>query len=206
MPPQTTPFFRRSKKGKRKPTKKEAKDRLRSLPKIPPRVVPPILRPAVGLAPKLAELLVEVDPLDRIASQPGPTPSPPIVRGGDSPGNIARRFQEGARLRQQQQRMSEQTMPTDDTIREMINDPAIVLTAEDLPIINDPEIMLTMDNQLVRRAGIIPLEEEKKKRKVSKYQRELGRQLKMLKKKHPRTKVTALMKRAHRATRKALSK
>jgi len=43
-----------------------------------------------------------------------------------------------------------------------------------------------------------------KKRKKSKYQKELGRQLKMLKKKHPRTKITALMKRAHRATRKAL--
>ena len=43
-----------------------------------------------------------------------------------------------------------------------------------------------------------------KKRKKSKYQRELGRQLKMLKKKHPRTAVTKLMKRAHRATKKAL--
>jgi hypothetical protein len=43
-----------------------------------------------------------------------------------------------------------------------------------------------------------------KRRKKSKYQKELGRQLKMLKKKHPRTKITALMKRAHRATRKAL--
>jgi len=43
-----------------------------------------------------------------------------------------------------------------------------------------------------------------KRRKKSKYQRELGRQLKMLKVKHPRTKITALMKRAHRATRKAL--
>ena len=43
-----------------------------------------------------------------------------------------------------------------------------------------------------------------KKRKRSKYQRELGRQLKMLKKKHPRTAVTKLMKRAHRATKKAL--
>jgi len=43
-----------------------------------------------------------------------------------------------------------------------------------------------------------------KRRKKSKYQAELGRQLKMLKKKHPRTKITALMKRAHRATRKAL--
>lgn len=43
-----------------------------------------------------------------------------------------------------------------------------------------------------------------KKRRRSKYSRELGRQLKMLKKKHPRTAVTALMKRAHRATRRAL--
>lgn len=43
-----------------------------------------------------------------------------------------------------------------------------------------------------------------KKRKRSKYQRELGRQLKMLKRKHPRTAITKLMKRAHRATKKAL--
>jgi len=45
-----------------------------------------------------------------------------------------------------------------------------------------------------------------KRRKRSKYQREVGRQLKMLKRKHPRTKITALMKRAHRATRKALKR
>lgn len=43
----------------------------------------------------------------------------------------------------------------------------------------------------------------KPKRKVSAYQREFGRQLKKLKKKHPRTPVTRLMKRAHAATRKA---
>lgn len=43
-----------------------------------------------------------------------------------------------------------------------------------------------------------------RRRKRSKYSKELGRQLKMLKKKHPRTKVTALMKRAHRLTKKAL--
>lgn len=45
-----------------------------------------------------------------------------------------------------------------------------------------------------------------KKRKKSKYQRELGRQLKMLKQKHPRTAITRLMKRAHRATKKALKR
>lgn len=45
-----------------------------------------------------------------------------------------------------------------------------------------------------------------RRRRRSKYQMELGRQLKMLKKKHPRTKITSLMKRAHRATRKKLKK
>jgi len=45
---------------------------------------------------------------------------------------------------------------------------------------------------------------KKVKRKASKYQREFGRQLKALKRKHPRTKVQNLMKRAHRATKKIL--
>jgi hypothetical protein len=44
----------------------------------------------------------------------------------------------------------------------------------------------------------------KKKRKVSRYQKEFGRQMKKLKALHPRTKVTALMARGHSATRKAL--
>ena len=43
----------------------------------------------------------------------------------------------------------------------------------------------------------------KPKRKVSAYQKEFGRQLKKLKKAHPRTPVTRLMKRAHAATRRA---
>lgn len=46
----------------------------------------------------------------------------------------------------------------------------------------------------------------KKKRKVSKYQREFGRQMKILKKKHPRTPVTKLMKRAHSATKREMRK
>ena len=44
----------------------------------------------------------------------------------------------------------------------------------------------------------------KKKRKVSKYQKEFGKQLKKLKAKHTRTPITKLMKRAHTATRKAM--
>jgi len=43
---------------------------------------------------------------------------------------------------------------------------------------------------------------KKIKRKASPYQQEVGRQLKKLKKAHPRTKVTSLMKRAHRAAKK----
>ena len=44
----------------------------------------------------------------------------------------------------------------------------------------------------------------KRARKASRYQKELGKQLKKLKKKHPRTAMIKLMKRAHRATKKAL--
>jgi hypothetical protein len=40
----------------------------------------------------------------------------------------------------------------------------------------------------------------KKKRKVSKYQKEFGKQFKMLKKAHPRTKPSKLMKKAHSKT------
>jgi len=47
-------------------------------------------------------------------------------------------------------------------------------------------------------------EQPKKKRKVSRYQREFGRQMKKLKAAHPRTKVTQLMSRGHTATRKVL--
>jgi hypothetical protein len=45
---------------------------------------------------------------------------------------------------------------------------------------------------------------KKKRKKVSKYSREFGIQLKKLIKKHPRTKVTQLMSQAHRNTRKAM--
>jgi len=45
---------------------------------------------------------------------------------------------------------------------------------------------------------------KKKKRKVSKYSREFGRQLKALKRKHPRSKMSSLMSQAHVKTRRAL--
>ena len=47
-------------------------------------------------------------------------------------------------------------------------------------------------------------QDKPKKRKRSKYNRELSKQIEKLRKKHPRTVVTKLMKKAHAATRKAL--
>jgi len=46
--------------------------------------------------------------------------------------------------------------------------------------------------------------EKKVKRKVGKYQKVFGKKLKALKAKHPRTAASALMKRAHRETKKAM--
>jgi len=46
--------------------------------------------------------------------------------------------------------------------------------------------------------------EKKAKRTVGAYQKRLGKELKRLKSKHPRTPVSKLMKRAHSATKKAL--
>ena len=47
---------------------------------------------------------------------------------------------------------------------------------------------------------------KKAKKKVSKYQREFGKQLKQLKKKHPRTQTKNLMKRAHSATKRIMKR
>ena len=107
----------------------------------------------------------------------------------------------------------------------IVNDDDITIDTEMVEIINDQdtkvvdgEITRRMPSgrDVIRRSGqfrrdlIIPNlptslgSKRKSKRKPSKYQKELGKQLKMLKKKHPRTPVIRLMKRAHRATRKAL--
>ena len=56
-------------------------------------------------------------------------------------------------------------------------------------------------NQFSRQELLPPI---KKKRKVSKYQKRFGIELKKLKKLHPRTKIQNLMKRAHRRTKAAL--
>ena len=106
----------------------------------------------------------------------------------------------------------------DDALESIVNDDSIILTPEMVKAINDPEMRMTRSGEITRRLGrdvirrsrqfsranILPSLPGKKKRKVSKYQKEFGKQLKKLKAKHPRTKITRLMKRAHSATRKAL--
>lgn len=102
----------------------------------------------------------------------------------------------------------DERMRTEDTIRNMINDPMVTVTSDMLDIINDPGILMDRNLQLFRnqfaRSELLRGDPKKKKKKVSKYQKELGKQLKLLKKKHPRTPISNLMKRAHRLTKKAL--
>ena len=155
-------------------------------------------------------------PRSKVTSAPSREPTPlsktvlPTL-AGDSPGNIARAFAESARFRPQRVQQMEvieevSNMNTEDIVREVVNDPMITITEDMLPIINDPSILMDLAGNLVQnqfsRAEL--LRPQPKKRKVSKYQKELGRQLKMLKKKHPRTPINKLMKKAHAATRKAL--
>ena len=68
------------------------------------------------------------------------------------------------------------------------------------------ELTRRIGNDLSRQFELQNVLPGKKKRKVSKYQKEFGKQLKLLKKKFPRTAVTKLMKRAHAATRKVMKK
>ena len=91
-----------------------------------------------------------------------------------------------------------------DVVREIVNNPDIQLTADMLPAINDNNVFMDSNGVLFTDQFRFDKLEPKKKKKVSKYNKELAKQIKILRKKHPRTKVTALMAKAHRATRKAL--
>ena len=101
-----------------------------------------------------------------------------------------------------------------EAIETVVNAPEITITSELMDVINDPTMLMTRNGELTRRIGndlsrqfeLQNVLTGKKKRKISKYQKEFGRQLKLLKKKFPRTPVTKLMKRAHAATRKVMKK
>ena len=83
--------------------------------------------------------------------------------------------------------------------------PTVTMTIEEYEALMDLVRSANGSTSLMTSAPGAEMPEPKpKRRKRSKYNRELSKQLKMLKKKHPRTAVTALMKRAHRATKKAL--
>ena len=113
-------------------------------------------------------------------------------------------------------------LPIDIVLEEITNNDAIVLTPEMVEIINDPKMRLTSTGEVAMKTGrdiirssgqfsrqnLLPNlpTKPKKKRKVSNYQKQFGKMLKDLKKKHPRTKVQNLMKRAHQLTRKSMKK
>ena len=73
-----------------------------------------------------------------------------------------------------------------------------------LLVINDNNVFMDSNGVLFTDQFRFDKLEPKKKKKVSTYNKDLAKQIKILRKKHPRTKVTALMAKAHKATRKAL--
>ena len=83
--------------------------------------------------------------------------------------------------------------------------PTVTMTIEEYEALMDLVRSANGGNSLMTSPAMAETPDPKpKRRKKSKYGRELGKQLKKLKRQHPRTPVTKLMKRAHRATRKAL--
>jgi len=68
----------------------------------------------------------------------------------------------------------------------------------------EPSKRISSRRSASSRSTRVPILKMKKKRTVSRYQRVFGKHLKALKKKHPRTQISSLMKRAHRLTKKEL--
>lgn len=190
----------------RKRTKKEAKKRLRSIPSIP---IPPLLRRTpvgrtIGILEKGsklgAEVLIELDPLGRLATEPGAGVAQIPLVGTGSGGRFT-----NIELAQARRRAA---------LQDIVNDPMIKMAPEDLEVINDDTVIMLDDGSIAQimadsdrsrqfeRQNILP--QEKPKRRRSKYNFELSKQLKQLRKERPRTAVTRLMKEAHRRTRKAL--
>ena len=192
----------------RKRTKKEARKRLRSIPEIP---VPPLLRRTpIGRTVKLvekgaklgAEGLIELDPLGRLASESSVDVAQIPLVGTGSGGRFTNIEVAQARRRA--------------ALQDVINDPMIKMAPEDLEVINDDTVIMLDDGNIAQiiptpsrsrqfeRQNILP--QDKPKRKRSKYNIELSKQLKQLRRERPRTAVTKLMKIAHRRTKKALKK
>ena len=121
------------------------------------------------------------------------------------PGNVS--YQEGLAIADSPLGKSAIALAANDAAERDINDtPQLarggIVTEPTFALIGEagPEAVIPLSGAFMAPKPI------KSKRKKSKYNQELGRQLKMLKRKHPRTAITRLMKRAHRATKKAMKK
>tara|TARA_R110000823_G_scaffold123229_2_gene248762 strand:- start:8 stop:607 length:600 start_codon:yes stop_codon:yes gene_type:complete len=181
-------------------SKKDRKKKIDSLPDIPP--IPGFRLPGITKAAKeLAKVFVEL----------GPEAGNPRFFDAPTPPIITRHTQEQldfeAGLTRPPQEMIE--MDAQEALTEVINNPAIEISPEMIEIINSPAFMMDRNGQVSRsnqfgnqfgQQRTIP----RKKRKVSAYSKRFGLELKKLKKLHPRTKVQDLMKRAHRATKRAM--
>lgn len=188
----------------RKRTKEEAKQRIDDLPSLIPlprglrkRAIP--LRVIEKGAKAGAKLLIEVDPLDRLADSSTTgipeTPALPVPKPTIQPPSIPEVI----------------PMNREQAIQKVVNDPSIKLNGQDLAIINDDNLVMMDDGRIAQAISFTGAEfvpgnekETKKKRKRSKYNVELSKQLTKLKRERPRTIVTKLMREAHKRTRKAL--
>jgi len=180
-----------------KEDRKQAIDDLPGLPKIPGFKAPFLLTGAK----ELAKVFVDI----------GPEGGKPRITDPVAEPIVARYTQEQldyeAGLTTPPQEMIE--MDAQEALTEVINNPAIEISPEMIEIINSPAFMMDRNGQVTRsnqfgnqfgQQRTIP----RKKRKVSAYSKRFGLELKKLKKLHPRTKVQDLMKRAHRATKRAM--
>jgi hypothetical protein len=139
----------------------------------------------------------------------GPRPIPLIPITSRKEGASSSRTRPGSGGSRGARGQEATTMDIQEAIEMIVNAPEVTVSKELMEVINDPAMMMTRNGEITRRIGSRQFERQnilpsKKKRKISKYQKEFGKQLKLLKKKFPRTAVTKLMKRAHTATRKAL--
>ena len=192
----------------RKRTKKEAKKRIDDLPNIPlplPLRKTPKGRAVRGIdfvARELGKVLVDIDPLDRL--EDSPTQEPPLPTRSFGGGGSDRPFDNLERA----------IMRRDKAMQTIINTPEIKMTPELVEVINNDRVVMLDDGRLAVASmpersrqfelqNILPTQ-KKQKRKRSKYNIELTKQLNRLRKERPRTKQIKLMKEAHKRTRNAL--
>ena len=182
-----------------KRTKKQAKQRIDDIPQLE-RFLGPKGRIIGKGARSLGKLLVELDPLDRLDNGQSTKSSPVTTVGTGSGGRF-----DNIQLAKERR---EAAMNRTDAIKTVINDPTIKLDQDMMNIINDDNLVMMDDGsiaQALSSESVSTLEESKpKKKKRSKYNIELTKQLNQLKSEKPRTPVIKLMSLAHKRTKKVL--